>query len=190
MANTLKYNEEIHKQIVAAITGGASHRAAAQALGVTPETLSHWKAKYPPLREDITRAEAEARAFAEMSFYREARKNPKVMLTWLERRYPAEWSGKRQQPDGIVVWPDSESGWTALLCEYQHRYREWLSKQAEQDTLKTAAAESPQNLSGATNGSDATALEDQPQGQVIALKSSGNGKGVRRHGTHGRSAVS
>jgi len=154
MPNKLKYNRDIHKKIVAAITGGATHRAAARAWGVTPETLSHWKAKYPVFREDVESAEAEAQAFAEITFYQLAKSNPKALLAWLERRHPSEWSGKEQQPQDVVVWPETFSGWTALRYELDDRFKEFM-KRGKQNAPQTATDESQPIQGDTTNESQA-----------------------------------
>jgi transposase-like protein len=157
MSNALKYNAEIHKKIVTAIKGGATHKAAARASGVTPETLSHWKKQYPEFCEDIARAEAEAQAFAESTLYDLARKgNLKAVIHWLARRCPSEWSGKEQQPDDIVIWPDSVAGWTALHFEYEARSKEFFEG-GKQNATQTAAEESPPIQGDTTNGSEAAA---------------------------------
>src|ERR1035437_7072898 len=126
MPNKLKYDRKMHAKIVAAITGAETHRAAARAFGVTPETLSHWKAKYPEFREDVERAEAEAQAFAEMTYYNIAKSNPKALLIWLERRHPSVWSGKGQQSDDIVIWPETLAGWTSLRYELEARFNKFI----------------------------------------------------------------
>jgi transposase-like protein len=92
MANKLKYSEEVHSRIVAAIKDGATQRAAARMVGVTPETLSIWKRRYPDFREAVERAHAEAQVFAETSLYRMAAKgNVNALMFWLKNRHPSEW---------------------------------------------------------------------------------------------------
>jgi hypothetical protein len=154
MPNKLKYNQDMHKKIVGAIEVGATHRAAARAFGVTPETLSIWKAKYPVFREDVERAEAEAQAFAEVKYFDFAKRDPKVLLTWLERRHPSEWSAKEQQPQDVVVWPETFSGWTALRYELDARFNEFM-KHAKQNAPQTAAEEPQPIQDDTTNESKA-----------------------------------
>lgn len=65
-----KYSAEIHRQIVAAVKNGATQKAAARKVGVTPETLCIWKRRYPDFGEAVERAHAAAQVTAEVSLYR------------------------------------------------------------------------------------------------------------------------
>ena len=142
-----KYSKEIHDQIVAVIKNGGTQRAAAQAFGVTPETVSHSKIQHPAFREDLKCAEAEAQSIAEITFYGLAKNSPKAMLAWLERRCQSDWSGK-EQPAETVTWPDTFSGWTALHLECKAKFQEWLVKQGVKPGPQTPI------LGGASDGSE------------------------------------
>jgi hypothetical protein len=91
MAN-IKFNQEIADRIIAAIKDGATQSASAKRVGITEESLSKWKTKFPAFGEAVTRAHAEAQVFAEQSLYRMAAKgNVKAQELWLRNRCPAEW---------------------------------------------------------------------------------------------------
>lgn len=59
--NKPKYTAEIRQRIVKAIRDGATQRAAARRVGVTPESLSIWKRKQPGFGEAVERAHAQGR---------------------------------------------------------------------------------------------------------------------------------
>jgi hypothetical protein len=97
MAN-LKYNQGIADRISTAIKDGATQKAAAKMSGITPETLSIWKTKFPAFREAVERAQGEAQVFAEQSLYRMAAKgNVTALMFWLKNRLPSEWQESQRR---------------------------------------------------------------------------------------------
>jgi hypothetical protein len=97
MAN-IKYNQGIADRIRRAIKDGATQKAAAKMSGITPESLSIWKTKFPAFRETVERAQGEAQVFAEQSLYRMAAKGNVTALTfWLKNRHPSEWQESQRR---------------------------------------------------------------------------------------------
>ena len=146
--NALKYTEKIHKQIVAAIAGGATHRAAARAACVTPETLSHWKKQFPKLGEDIERAEGQARVRLEKILSDLARKGDfRAVKYLLEHRYSQDWGDSAPpQTQDAVCWPgpgDGISKWTYLADQFKQRMVEWARKQILERKPETPAENLP-----------------------------------------------
>ena len=98
-----KYTAAVHQRIVKAIRDGATQRAAARRVGVTPESLSIWKRKQPGFGEAVERAHAQAQVFAEISLYKLATKgNVRALIAWLQARRPEDWNCEPviHQPDG------------------------------------------------------------------------------------------
>jgi hypothetical protein len=125
--NKTKYTEEIHQRIVTAIKDGATQKAAARMVGVTPESLSIWKNRYPVFREDVERAHAEAQVFTEQNLYRMAAKgNIKAIMFWLKNRHPAEWRELQQ---------------SEITLKQKHTFEDWMAEFAPAKTEPTAKAE-------------------------------------------------
>jgi transposase-like protein len=90
-----KYNTEVHRRIVTAIKDGATQKAAARRVGVTPESLSTWKRKHQGFGEDVERAHAAAQVRAETSLYKLAVKgNVRALQAWLQARRPEDWHSR------------------------------------------------------------------------------------------------
>ncbi len=109
-----KYTAEAHQRIVKAIRDGATQRAAARRVGVTPESLSIWKRKHPGFAEAVERAHAQAQVFAETSLYKLATKgNVRALVAWLQARRPEDWNcepvgpSEVEQPPRrlVIMWP-------------------------------------------------------------------------------------
>ncbi len=109
-----KYNAVVHRRIVGAIADGATQRAAARRVGVTPESLSTWKRKHPGFGEAVERAHAEAQVRAETSLYRLAVKgNVRALQAWLQARRPEDWQphdasrdlSAAEQGRIVIAWP-------------------------------------------------------------------------------------
>jgi hypothetical protein len=97
MAN-IKFDEEIADKIVAAIRDGGTQRGAARTCGITAESLSIWKKKFPTFGEAVERAHAEAQVFVEQSLLRMAAKgNVNAQIFWLKNRHPAEWADTQRR---------------------------------------------------------------------------------------------
>jgi hypothetical protein len=97
MAN-IKYNQAIADKIVAAIRDGATQRGAAKMCGITPESLSIWKKKFPAFGEAVEKAHGAAQVFVEQSLLHMATKgNVNAQIFWLKNRHPAEWADTQRR---------------------------------------------------------------------------------------------
>jgi transposase-like protein len=171
--NALKYTEKIHKQIVAAIAGGATHRAAARAACVTPETLSHWKKQFPKLGEDIERAEGQARVRLEKILSDLARKGDfRAVKYLLEHRYSQDWGDSAPpQTQDAVCWPGPNStfrDFVDLGYEFDRRLAERLRDCDKKKNPGIPESELPEIKGGFFKGREAEAA-----GSELSLESSG-----------------
>ncbi len=90
--SNIKYTVELGDRIIAAIRDGATQRGAAKKCGITAESLSIWKKKFPEFGEAVERAQGDAQVLAEQSLLRiAARGNVTALMFFLKNRYPSEW---------------------------------------------------------------------------------------------------
>ena len=86
-----KYNDQLHRAIVAAIEQGTPYRHAAAIAGISEDTLAAWRKRFPALSDDIKAAEGRAVA-GRLARIRKAEDDHwQAAAWWLERKYPQEF---------------------------------------------------------------------------------------------------
>lgn len=106
MARRTKYSEEVVARIEQAIRLGATYRLACQYAGISEDTFTAWKDRYPDFSERIKRAEGAATVQWLAKIEAAASEGTWQAAAWkLERRYPHEYGRQvqEQQQSGEVT---------------------------------------------------------------------------------------
>jgi transposase len=97
VARPTRYSPEVAEQILAALRGGNTRRAAAAAAGVTERTFERWMARFVGFVGAIEKAEAEAHLAHVATIQTAATDGTwQASAWWLERRCPEDW-GRRDR---------------------------------------------------------------------------------------------
>ena len=92
MARPTKYTPETAKKITDAIRVGATFHMACQYAGITEETFSQWRKKYPEFSEAVKEAEGGAVVKWLAQIEKAAADGTWQAAAWkLERRYPRDY---------------------------------------------------------------------------------------------------
>lgn len=92
MARPSKYNPATAKKITDAIKVGATYRLACDYAGITEETFSQWRKKYPEFSELVKEAEGSAAIKWLALIDKAAQDGTWQAAAWkLERRYPESY---------------------------------------------------------------------------------------------------
>lgn len=95
MGRPTKYNAEITKKITDSIRVGATFALACAYAGITEETFSQWRKKYPEFSEAVKEAEGSAAVKWLAQIDKAAQEGSWQAAAWkLERKYPRDY-GRR-----------------------------------------------------------------------------------------------
>ncbi len=95
MARPTKYNPAVVKKLTTAIRLGSTFRLACMYAGITEETFSQWRQKYPEFSEAIKEAEGAGATTWLAAIEKAAQEGNWQAAAWkLERKYPREY-GRR-----------------------------------------------------------------------------------------------
>jgi hypothetical protein len=112
----LKYNRENVLVVLRMVALGLPQSGAAAAIGVDPNRISEWKAKYPDFQLALDRATVINQESLLSAVYAGIDKNPKLALELLDRRHPKDFGQtKRVEANGVISHAHSAVGVLAQL---------------------------------------------------------------------------
>lgn len=91
----LAINKEMEEEIIQLLSDGMSQVKVAQAMGISDETLSQHKKRFPGFAGRIEKAKRATDALAHKSVKVGMLKDWKAGAWWLERRHPDEFQEKK-----------------------------------------------------------------------------------------------
>ncbi len=102
MARRSKYEPARVAKIIDAINLGATYELAAGYAGISPDTLTAWKDRYPDFSDMLREAEGRAATKWLAKIERAADIDWKAAAWKLERRHPTQY-GKQSEPTNVNV---------------------------------------------------------------------------------------
>jgi CHASE1-domain containing sensor protein len=121
-----KYSDDAVQRIEQAVTAGATYRLACQYAGISEDTFSAWRKRYPDFSERLARAESNAalRWLAKIEQLADQENDWRALAWKLERRYPQEYGKTTQdvQHSGTVV-QEHTGAVEVRAVDYRHSIR-------------------------------------------------------------------